>query len=200
MFSVLDGRILTRVTGPQNLLSLAEAKAQLRAIHEEEDAHIADLVASATAELDGPEGMYGYAVADQRWQIATFGPDVNGRLALPITPVRSLFSVAYWPVGGGAQVVHTSAPDLANWKLWAGDNWAYVVPSSNVWPGFDDRQDAVTIQFNAGYSPVPVDVKQACRLVLTNMYENRSTMVASGMRESPALENLVAKRRRYWLG
>jgi len=199
MYSVLDGRILTRVTGPESLLTLAEAKAHLRALHDDEDSYISDLLESATAELDGPEGMYGYPVADQRWQMVTFGPDVNGRLSFPVTPVRSLFSVAYWPVGGGAQVVHTGATLTANWQLSAGDTWAYMTPVSDVWPGLADREDALTIQFNAGYSPVPADIKQACRFLVAGMFENRSTVIAGAIKENFAVESLVAKRRRWWL-
>ena len=199
MGNLVAKHIISRVTAPSNLLTLAEAKSQLNALHTEQDAYITDLVTSATAELDGPDGMYGYPVADQRWQVIASGPDTDGRLVFTITPVRTIHSVAYWPAGGGAQVVHTSAPDLANWQLWANETWAYLVPVSDVWPALADREDALTVQFNVGYSPVPADVKHACRLVVTGMYENRSSMIAGNIKESPALENLVAKRRRWWL-
>ena len=60
---------------------------------------------------------------------------------------------------------------------------AYIVPaydSSNVkqqWPATQDREDAITVRYTAGYgdsaSDVPARAKTAIRMFVNHMYENR---------------------------
>ena len=190
----MAGPILTRVTDPEPLLTLAEAKAHLRVDHTDEDALITALVQAVTAALDGPQGMYGYPVTSQRWSLSTYGPDSDGYLHLPVTPAASLFSVSYFPQDGGAAVVADDAGELAAWTLRAAETWAYVVPASGTWPALADRPDAVTVVYTAGYAAPFADIKQAARFMLAGMYDNRE-----GQGAGPQVEALVNLRRRWWL-
>ncbi len=185
-------QILTRLTEPQPLLTLDEAKAHLRVDFNDDDTLIYSLISMVTAALDGPSGEYGYPVTTQRWSLTVAGAD--GQLSLPITPVQSLFSLTYWPQGGGAQITAT----LSDYRLVGDESWAYVEPVSEVWPALADRLDALTVTFNAGYSALPEDIKHAARMMLAGLYQNREAVGAS-VSVNPMLDRIINLRKRWWL-
>ena len=190
-----DIRALTRTVAPDPLLTLAEAKDHLRVDHTDEDVYITALVAAVSSSLDGTSGEYGHAIGAQRWQVAAYGPDASGRVYLPVGPVLSLVSIRYWPDGGGAQVTAT----LADFDLVSADSRAWVKAGAGGWPALADRIDAVEIVWQAGYSPVPDDVKSAARLMLGDFYANREGQQGAALATNAALDRLINLRKRWWL-
>lgn len=183
--------ILTRITEPEPLLTLEEAKSHLRVDFNDDDTLIYSLIGMVTAALDGPDGEYGYPVTTQRWSLSVAA--VDGQLSLPITPVQSLFSLVYWPQGGGAQVTAS----LSAYTLTANETWAYVEPVSKVWPALADRPDALTVTFTAGYAALPADIKHAARMMLAGLYQNREAVGAS-VSVNPMLDRIINLRKRWW--
>jgi uncharacterized phiE125 gp8 family phage protein len=192
-YQSIGGPVLERASEPAALLTLSEAKAHLRVDHADEDALITAFVASASASLDGPSGEYGFPIASQRWSVKV--RVVTGVLELPLLPVISLFSIKYYPADGGAQVTAT----LSDYRLVATSIWAYVEPVSGVWPELADRHDALEVVWTAGFADIPADVKHTARLLVGDYYANREAQVMGSISVNPAIERLVALRRRLWL-
>lgn len=76
------------ITPPADaVVSLDEAKAHLRVLHDDEDRYIADLIKTATAYLDGLDGVLGRALAPQTWRAVFSEGSCTDRL--PIGPIVS---------------------------------------------------------------------------------------------------------------
>src|SRR5690554_3221374 len=90
-------------------VSLAEAKAQCRVDHDEEDGLIMALVESATAHLDGYSGILGRALCEQTWRQDFDG--MHGCLRLPLAPVISITSITTRNAAG--QIATVDSDDYA---------------------------------------------------------------------------------------
>jgi uncharacterized phiE125 gp8 family phage protein len=185
--------LLKRVTDPAPLITLGEAKAHLRVLHDWEDEVISSYIGAATASLDGVSGEYGFPVTTQRWSLSARGVDASGRLYLPVVPAASLHSITYWPETG-AQVT----ANLADWALYGNDERAFIEPVSGIWPELADRVDAFSVVWNAGYAVVPDDIKTVAKLVVGDLYANREGAASAVMTATDTIQRLVALRRRHW--
>ena len=141
----------------------------------DEDATVTALVAAATTYLDGWTGILGRALVTQSWAVDR--PCFGRRMPLPLAPVQSVTSVTYFDSDGAEQTwstenyrLHTSA---------AGGPYIEVLEGVSV-PGVSDRDDAVTVQFLAGYgaaSAVPMAIRQAALLLIGHWFEHREAAV-----------------------
>lgn len=189
------GPILEPVTAQADLVTLAQAKAHLHEDANDQDAAIADMIAAASAALDGPNGMYGHAVSARRWRLMVSGPDADGFLTLPVEPVTTLHSIAYYPQGGGAAVVADSPLELQDWTRAGSKIW----PASMRWPALADRFDAVVVEWTAGPATVEADVRRAALLMVGDMYAHRESVVTGTITSNTGqIEQLVALKRRWW--
>lgn len=174
---------LTLTTPPAaDVVSLAEAKAQLREDAADEDAIIARLIAAATAHLDGRAGLLGRALAPQTWTWAGRIPD-TGRVVLPLAPVLSITSVT---VDGDA--LASSAYELADADNGEIDLEGYACA-------------AAVIVFEAGYADaeIPEPLKHAILLLVAHWFEHREefTVVEGSARSIPyGVRALTAAYRR----
>lgn len=82
---LLRAEIITPPTDA--VVSLGEAKAHLRVMHDDEDRYIGNLVETATAYLDGLDGVLGLALGPQTWRAVFSEGSCTDRL--PIGPVVS---------------------------------------------------------------------------------------------------------------
>lgn len=87
------------VTPSDPVVTLDEAKRHLRIEHVDDDAYVTDLVAVATAWLDGPEGWLGRSLGDQVLEAAfPLSLPVEGR-RYPLPPFRAVESETPQPSG-----------------------------------------------------------------------------------------------------
>jgi len=164
---------LSLVTAPTALpVSLRALKKHLRVDHVDDDATIDALAHAAAGHLDGHTGILGRALMRQTWLLKAWSPE-NGRLRLPLPPVRSVSSVKY--LVDGAET--TLAAD--SWRLGEDAIGAFVTLEDGYsWPAYDCREDAWRVTFVAGYAdtdaePLPEAVRQAITLLVAHWYENR---------------------------
>lgn len=188
--------LLNRTSDPAtDLVSLTEAKAQLRVDHTDEDTYITALVSTATAAV---EEMSGLALITQTWSLSQNG--AVDRVYLPTTPVQSIDSITYYDRD---EVQQTGT--VANFHLFSDIYRAWVEPKDNQdWPDVFDRPDALTISFVAGYgaaSDVPSELKQATLMLLTHWYDQRASVTEKAMQEVPySVGSLVGLYRKGWIG
>lgn len=179
--------IVTRETPPlAPLVTTADAKAALRISHDDENALIASLVATAEAHLDGWEGLLRRALVTQAWRVAVLDADHFGRLFAPLSPVQSLEAIQYYPPDSETLTTAT----LANYRLIKAPDWAYAEPRlSFSWPSTDDRPDALQAVFRIGYGDTPAAVPQtivhAAKLLIGHLYENREETTALKLAQLP---------------
>lgn len=166
-----------RVNAPdESPVSLPEAKAHLRVDHDDDDALIGALVEAATGHLDGRTGMLGRAIVTQTWRAKMRCWPVCGRIWLPLGDVSEIVAVKY---RDDDDVEQTLAPtDYRGPFVNACGTWIERAPSV-AWPNLSDRQDAISIEWKAGFgaaAEVPPAIKQAILLLIGQWYETRETI------------------------
>lgn len=154
-------------TPPDDLISLAEAKAHLRITGTDEDSLITALVAAATEHFDGRTGILGRAIMAQTWRLEAAGP-VCGKIAIDMPDVTSIDSVTY--LSSGVETTWGSS----EYRLGANGALSFVEPASGTsWPAADDREDAFRVTFVAGWADtgsVPAPIKSAVLLLVGQLY------------------------------
>ena len=154
------------------LLDLGELKAHLRVTHSEEDSYITALGGAATAQA---ERHLARTILPTRLRLTLDGVPASGVIELPCPPVRNLVQVRALVNG-----IWTTSP-TANYRLDADSVPARVVPVMNQqWPDPDAGPGTLQIDYDAGWpSPaeVPSTIKQAVRLIVGHLYENRESVV-----------------------
>ena len=192
---------LTLVSTPAALpLTLAEVKVHLRVADEitAEDNLITALIETATAHLDGRDGILNRALVAQSWELRMncFPYDTHSqnpydavwdrRIDLPLPPLISIDSVSYIDEGGTLQTLDPSTYQVISGGF---GRAALVEAYLQDWPSTRDEPEAVRVRFTAGYvtpsgSPpmaaegIPMPIKQAMKLIIGDLYENREAAIA----------------------
>jgi len=174
-------------------VTLAEAKAQCRVDHSDEDTKIAAFIAAATGHLDGYTGILGRALVTQTWRqdFSAFA----SKLRLPLKPVASITSVTYYDGDNAQQTLSSSVYELLTD---AAGPYLALKPDQD-WPGTYDRAAAVSVTFVAGaaVADVPEEIKQAILLMVGHWYENREAVTEAKMSDLPlAVDALLRPYRR----
>jgi uncharacterized phiE125 gp8 family phage protein len=162
------------------ILSLGEAKAQIRVDHDAEDGVIYDLIAAVDAYFDGWSGVLGRCVRPQTWIYRTA---TLGDTRLPFPDVQSAV-VRYLDAAGVEQTLPAQ-----NYRLHNDDQGGLLELVDGVaQPAVFDRIDAVRIEAVYGMAAVPPALKQAALLMVGFLYQNRE-----GGGEKPyAVDMLIA--------
>lgn len=173
---------LTPITPPPVYpVTLAQAKAQLRLDHTDEDELIETLIAAATKAIDGRDGTLGRALVTQTWEMTKtgfYGED-DMRITIPLPPLQDIVSIKYIDLQGIEQTLATDA-----YQLLDGEPSVIVPAYSTTWPPTRMQPDTVKIRFTAGYEPgegsptdyaenVPDGIQHAILLTVAHWYENR---------------------------
>lgn len=157
---------LTRITSPATgVIDLQEAREHLRVTSNEEDALIAEYVATASAYLDARDGILGEALVTQTWRYAL---DYPQEVTLPLGPVQSITAIRYLDETGAEQTY-----SAANYRLVDG---RVELVDGAVWPLVASRGDAFWIDFVAGYgaaSSVPLPARHAALMMVGELYQAR---------------------------
>jgi len=160
------------VTGtPTEVITLTEAKAQLRVDATDEDALITNLIASAR---EAAENYIGRFIAQRTVKLITsdFVADFN----LVYTPVSAITSIKYLDENKATQTLPTAKYNLVNTNLLDS-----IVKYEDNLPTLYNAYNAVTIEVTSGFSAmpngVPADIKAAMLLTITDLFQNRESRV-----------------------
>ncbi len=186
---------LVRITAPDPILTVAEAKKHLRVEHSDDDWLIDAYIQAVTDIIDGPHGYLGRALGPQTWDLilsdAEFGLGLvcgrpaSTRLDIPLAPLVSVDAVEYRSSGGTLTAFTTFDAFAVN-----GASVGSIRPSfGQSWPTLGEAGDAFRVRFQCGYgvsnqdSPpviveaVPWAIKAGIILHVGDLYKNRETTV-----------------------
>lgn len=166
-------------------VTVAEAKAFARIDHDVEDSLVEMLIKSSVKLIE--DYIHGAVVA-QSWDYF-LDSWWCGELELPLPPLISVGSVAYYDVDGVEQVADASLYQV----LTAGDRGRIKLAVGQSWPALEcGRMGAVRIRFRAGYAEaadveddVPEPIREATLKLVAVKYKYRD--------EAPAQEFASAK-------
>lgn len=159
---------LVRTVAPAGpVISLAEAKRHLRVDFSDDDSDIEELVAVATAAIEGPNGI-GIALSPQTWRLSL--DHFPCEIVVPLGPVTSISSIAYTGADGNPATVSTWRADLDAQPL-------RIWPARDTsWPSVTCEPGAVKVTFVCGYDETPADLKAALKLLVGHFYEHREAV------------------------
>lgn len=173
-------------------VSLVEAKAHLRLTGSDDDDYLAALVAAARIQV---ETVTRRVLIDQTWRVYRDDWPVDGRLDLPLTPVRSIAEITAYDADGTPTVLGAD-----RWRLDAAGSPARLALFGAP-PATAATFNGLEIDVVAGYGPSGLDVPQPLRLAIMMLvarwFEGREG-VATGVVPSAiadAFEALVAPYR-----
>ncbi|MFA5119828.1 head-tail connector protein [Zavarzinia sp.] len=165
---------LLRLTAPAaDLLTVEDAKAQLRVEVDDEDALIGSYIKAATARLDGPAGLLGRALVTQQWRLTL--PSFLPAIPLPLPPCQLVETVTYEDATRTIQTLDSTTYRVDGA---GGDDAAVLIPTDGTpWPAGSN----VTVDFTAGYGDtaedVPEGLRQAVRLLVGHWHRGREAVV-----------------------
>jgi uncharacterized phiE125 gp8 family phage protein len=167
---------LVRKTAPATaLVDLTAAKAHLRVSHTADDTLLGSLITVATDMLDGPDGYLRRALVNQSWYAYCRDFPTGDRWHIPLPPLQSVAAVTYTDRDGVSRTVSTSIYRVITPAGRAG----YIERvDGEVWPAdVADRDDAVRVEFVAGYgaaaTDVPAPIRHAMLLLIGELYAGR---------------------------
>ncbi|GAB5387081.1 MAG: hypothetical protein Alpg2KO_00490 [Alphaproteobacteria bacterium] len=174
----MTGEILTQLTGPDGWpVTLADMYRELRLDPEgdppthPEDNQLTDLIAAATGQVDGPDGILGRALLTQRWQLILpgFPPET---ILLPLPPLQSVEAVRVRQSDHSWLELETDAYQLVPHEL----GQALRPADGTDWPSTVTHDQAVQIDFTCGYgeaADVPMPVRSAIRRLVAHLFWGR---------------------------
>ena len=173
---------LTIVTAPAtDPVTLAEAKEHLR-IDEANTAESALITAFITASTDYCEKLQNRAFITQVWDLTLERFPVGDIISIPLPPLQAISSVVYYGTGGTANTLTASTYIVDT----SSEPGRVSLAFNEVWPTIDLQPvNGVVVKFVAGYgtaSSVTEMQKQAVKLMVGHMYENRENTEAGGVR------------------
>jgi len=183
---------LTRQTAPSDrVVTLAEAKADMRVVSDLDDAMIDRLLWTAQETV---EEMCGRPLNAQTWRLELAGLTAREPLELPRTPVRELSAIAYYDADNALQTA-----DLGDFDLYGDRDRAFVRPVVGAsWPAVYNRDDAMRVDFIVGYEAdfTPEGLRAAVIMLAAHWFHRPD----ADAREVPtAVEALVGLHRLGWV-
>jgi len=176
------------VSGGSDPVTLAEAKAQMRVLHSNEDALIERIISAASQHVENRIGrnLVKRTVTYKREGFPQFGAPI----VLPRPPVISITSVAF--VDAHGDTIALSADDYV---LLPGPV-EYRLGCVKTWPQAPRGRQSVTIVYESGYgaaaSDVPEDLRHVVMMLVHHFYEHRSAVMAGPAVVTPlAVESLI---------
>jgi uncharacterized phiE125 gp8 family phage protein len=187
---------LTRLAAPSAadpVVTLSDMKRQLRVTHNDEDAFIETLVATAVALLEGRSGYLSRALVSQQWRMSVDCFPCR-YLEMPLPPLISVESIKYLATDGVETTLATSEYVVDIALLQGRVRPAY----GKTWPATLADELAVRVEFTAGYgaaSAVPLEIKQAIKMLVTHWYMNRGDIGTIPLGTATAVSSLIGSHR-----
>lgn len=155
------------------------------------------LVKSATAHLDGIDGVLGRALISQQWKMTADA--FPACFHLPLPPLIRVDEIEYVDGNGVGQTLATDQYQIVGA---GGSSSAMIEPAYGAsWPATRAVREAVSVTFTCGYGDNPDDVpaplRAAIKLLLGHLYENReASVIGTIVAELPfAVQALIAPYR-----
>lgn len=160
--------LLSLVTAASSLpVALADVKEHVRVDHTDEDALISAYLEAACVAV---AEMSGRVLAAETWRLSI--PGASGDLRLPKSPVQSVASITYYDMDGIEQ-----SANVADFYLFADEDRAILRPKDGkAWPSVQAREDALSVDFVAGYSALPGNLRQAVLMLAAHWHQNREAV------------------------
>ena len=177
-------------------IDVSELRKQLE-IADDDTTHDEQLERIIKAVTEQFEHDTGLKLTNETWDytLDRFGGDW---IVIPYRPVQSITYIKYYDSANTQQTLSTSiyALDGATGTVPAGNSRVILKYNQN-WPETQDRYDAVTIRFVAGYGAAATSVrqihKQALLLLATFYFEHRGEPISEAVAQYPAYEHLVRR-------
>ncbi len=187
---------LTRLDPLASPIALEEVKDHLAVTHDDDDALLDRLIASAVASLDGYSGRLGRPMLSSRWRLA-IDRFARGAIEIPMTPIRSVEAAGFVTSDGDEPF----AADVFTVAGVGSLSSASILPASS-WPSQPNGARAY-IDFTAGYGPdpddVPADLRHALRAIVATSYANRESVSMLNAPLTPVVNIEAAiNRHRIW--
>lgn len=177
------------VTPPDSLIvDVARVRSKVLRVANDgaEDTHIEDLIGAATAMAEEHTGR---ALMPQTWRLILSGFP-SGKIVLPRPPLVEITSFTYIDSDGTEQslVASPAQYEVSPSGFYAKASISPVAGES--WPSTQEREDAVTIEFEAGFSdtrvpPCPLIIR-GIELAVGEMYDIRRFSVQGVNTSVPA--------------
>lgn len=191
----MNVRTITKPTGEP--ITLSEAKIQLRVDHDDEDGEILRKLAGARVAVEKIHGR-AYITRTLALNLDEFPSKNSGLILLPRPPASEIVSIKYWDPDGAEQTM-----DAADYEFDPYSEPARLRPAyGSSWPATETRFAAIEIQWKAGFgddpTDVPEDFREAIKIALSDLYENRESIVLGlNVNSTRAIENLLANDKIY---
>ena len=172
-------------------VTLAEAKAHLSYDSADQDTLITALIKAASEQIGE---MAGRVLTQETWTAAS--EDFYDMVRLPKSPIIAVSAISYFDAAGNSQ-----AATVGDFNVFLSEDYSLIRPKIGFnWPTAQDRPDAVTITFTAGYSAVPFGLKYAVLLLIGHLFQNREGVVVGTIAAvlPMAVESLVNSHRLGW--
>lgn len=161
------------LTGPlAEPLALSDAKQFLRVEHDDDDAIIAGLIASARSQV---EALTRLGLLTQTWRVVLDRWPEEGRVRLRLGPLRALVAAR---IHGGS-----GAATMLDPQHFVVDAAANSIAARGLPPIPGRRVAGIELDVEVGFGADPADVPpvllQAIRMLVAHWYENRS-LIAIG--------------------
>lgn len=209
-------KVITAPSGEP--ISLDQAKAHLRVDTADQDDLIEALITAARERVEDETGR---ALITQTLEIAldyfVEPPDLRfvtlpyltpaKAILLPRPPLIALKRISYYDRDGNVVLLHDEVGSPTVISDLVVDTYSVpgrLVPASGGnWPSVQDRANAVTIRYTAGYGAdgesVPMPIRQAMLLLIGHYHENPSA-VGDSMAEIPMGVDFLLQRHRVLSG
>lgn len=156
-------------------LEVSEAKTHLNVTSSTHDTYIGTLIAAARRQI---ERYLNRALITQSWKV--YYDRWQHELLIPFGSLSAVNTVKYYNTEG---TLTTLTENDYYWVVTTTDPGRIVRKYDATYPELQyGRPDAIEIAFTAGYgatsAAIPDEIKHAMKLLITNMYEHRGTVVA----------------------
>lgn len=177
---------LIRITPPATLpVSLEEMKSHSHVDGMIEDARISDFLRTATAKLDGRDGLLGRALITQAWRLTLGG--FPSDIVLPLPPCQAVLAINYIDPAGAPQTLAAEAYEV--FSIGDADPARIRPVFGTTFPTARHFPASVSVEFRAGYgdaeTDVPEPLRTAIKLHAAHLIEHRESVAAGSFSQVP---------------
>ena len=145
-------------------VSVADMKTHLRVTHSEHDALIESYIEAAVNKIEGGANL---CLVTQTWNAYFRWDEVKDQMRLWKYPISSITSVKYYDTDNSIQT-----DDAGNRTESLSGRPATILFEDT--PSVYEREDAMDVEFVAGFTTIPSDILLAIKLYVARIYDNPS--------------------------